>query len=151
LQIVPAIASRELPLSFRFLGHLEEQQKRQLGDVLVIGDAIVVSVSLFSSFSLLNSKSKIKIHRCYVVWQSFRIVILPVLLWLGNIGASFPLHSLRLTHTIVRELACYVPSRRPHLGREALPQRRFFHDAVSVVYIIYKYNCHWCDQSWSCF
>ena len=41
LQIVPAIASRELLLGPRFLGHLEEQQKRQLGDVLVIRDAIV--------------------------------------------------------------------------------------------------------------
>src|SRR5712691_10072704 len=41
LQIVPAIASQELPLGSRFLSHLEEQQKRQLGDVLVIGDTVV--------------------------------------------------------------------------------------------------------------
>src|SRR5262245_62274353 len=41
LQIVPAIASGELLLSPCFFGHLEEQQKRQLSDVLVIRNAIV--------------------------------------------------------------------------------------------------------------
>src|SRR5438874_10414623 len=41
LQIVPAIADRELPLGSRFFGHLEEQQKCQLSYVLVIGDAVI--------------------------------------------------------------------------------------------------------------
>ena len=41
-QIIPAVAFRELVLGAGLLGHLEEQQVGQLGDVLVVGDAVVL-------------------------------------------------------------------------------------------------------------
>ena len=41
-QIGPAIACRELIFGAGFLGHLEEEQIGQLGDVLVIGDAVIL-------------------------------------------------------------------------------------------------------------
>ena len=39
--VVPPEALGELPLGLRLLRHLEEEEIRQLGDVLVVGDAIV--------------------------------------------------------------------------------------------------------------
>ena len=41
-QVVPAVFFGELIFGAGFLGHLEEQQIGQLGDVLVIGDAVVL-------------------------------------------------------------------------------------------------------------
>ena len=41
-QVVPAVAGGDCVLGAGFLGHLEEQQVRQLGDVLVIGDSVVL-------------------------------------------------------------------------------------------------------------
>ena len=41
LQVGPAVVRRELVLGARLLGHLEEQQVGQLGDVLVVGDPVI--------------------------------------------------------------------------------------------------------------
>ena len=40
-QIVPAVSLGDLAFGAGLLGHLEEQDVGQLGDVLVVGDAVV--------------------------------------------------------------------------------------------------------------
>ena len=41
-EVVPAVAGGDLVFGAGFLGHLEEQQVGQLGDVLVVGDPVVL-------------------------------------------------------------------------------------------------------------
>src|SRR6266540_6995336 len=41
-QVVPAVAGGDRVLGTGFLGHLEEQQVRQLGNVLMIGDSVIL-------------------------------------------------------------------------------------------------------------
>ncbi|KAG1854618.1 hypothetical protein F4604DRAFT_1802247 [Suillus subluteus] len=52
----------------------------------LLGDGVVVG-SFFSSAGLkplwLKSPSWRKIYRCYVVWQSIRVIILPCIMWCG--------------------------------------------------------------------
>jgi hypothetical protein len=52
----------------------------------VLADGVMVR----SSFDLRSRPCGLigtqKIHRCYVLWQSTRVIILPSLLWCSNIG-----------------------------------------------------------------
>ena len=40
-EVFPAVASRDVIFGAGFLGHLEKEHVRQLGDVLVVGDPVV--------------------------------------------------------------------------------------------------------------
>ena len=49
----------------------------------LIGDGVVVS---FAFVEISNPLSALQLYRCYAVWQSKLVMILPVLLWCATVG-----------------------------------------------------------------
>lgn len=53
----------------------------------LLGDGVVVSFVFDPHASEPRSMSALQLYRCYMVWQSKAVMILPVLLWCATFGA----------------------------------------------------------------